>query len=89
MPGYNRVRSLAWPVVFHVEGGRRFTVGAPIPSPRGLSLRCRVETGPDAAEYEIGSYYGEQSAGAVIGRTIRWWIERTGIGTSIASPPVA
>jgi len=47
-------------------------------------LRCRVEGGAKAGDYEIGPYYSEQSAGAVIGRTIRTWIERTGEGIAIA-----
>lgn len=84
MPGYNRVRGVRWPVAFAVADGRRFTVWAPAPSPDGLVLRCRVEGGPRAGEYEIGPYYSEQSAGAVIGRTIRTWIERTGEGVTIA-----
>jgi len=86
MRGYNRVRSLAWPVVFHVDDGRRFTVDAPVLGPHGRSLWCRVQTGQEIVRYEMGAYYGEQSAGAVIGRTIRWWIEVTGIGTTIAPP---
>lgn len=51
-------------------------------------LSCRVEAGPRAGDYEIGESYGEQSAGAIIGRTIRWWTERTGIGVSIDPKPV-
>ena len=81
---YNRLRGVQWPVSFAVADGRRFTVSAPVAAPQGLVLRCRVEAGPGSGEYELGPYYGEQSAGAVIGRTIRTWIERTGEGIAIA-----
>ena len=84
MRGYNRVRSLTWPVVFQIDGGQRFTVDAPVRGPEGLRLRCRVESGQDVVDREIGAYYNERSAGAIIGRTIRWWIESTGVGVSIA-----
>ena len=59
-------------------------MSAPAPTPLGLVLRCRVEGGARAGEYDIGPYYNEQSAGAVIGRAIRTWIERTGEGIAIA-----
>jgi hypothetical protein len=85
MRGYNRVTGITWPVTFSVVGGRQFTVQAPVSGPCGLVLRFRVERGDGAGDYEIGPYYGEQSAGAVIGRTVRWWVERTGIGASIDS----
>ena len=84
MTTYNRVRGVQWPVVFAVADGRRFTVPAPVRTPIGYVLRCQVEGGARAGEYEIGPYYSEQSAGAVIGRAIRTWIERTGEGIAIA-----
>jgi hypothetical protein len=84
MAHYNRVRGVQWPVVFAVSDGRRFTVWAPQPSPVGPVLLCHVEGGAGAGDYEIGPYYSEQSAGAVIGRTIRTWIERTGEGIAVA-----
>jgi mono/diheme cytochrome c family protein len=34
--------------------------------------------GGRAGDYEIGRWYNEPSAVAIIGRTMRWWIERTG-----------
>jgi hypothetical protein len=82
MPGYNRVRGITWPVTFRVDDGHRFTIPPPIDDPTGRVLRCHVEGGR-AGEYEIGPWCNEQSAGAIIGRTIRWWIERTGVGVSI------
>ena len=83
MRGYNRVRGIAWPVTFVVNDGHRFTVPPPVRSSSSTLLRCRVEGGPGADDYEIGESYNEPSAGAIIGRTIRWWVERTGIGVSI------
>lgn len=83
MTGYNRVRGIAWPITFAVDDGHRFTIHPPERGPEGPVLRCHVEGGPRAGDYEIGEYLGEQSAGGIIGRTIRWWIERTGIGVSI------
>ncbi len=82
MPGYNRVRGINWPVTFSVDDGHRFTVSQPIDGPAGLALQCHVEGGR-AGVYEIGPWYNEQSVGAIIGRTMRWWIERTGFGVSI------
>jgi hypothetical protein len=83
MHGYNRVRTLAWPVVFQATGGHRFTIDAPLQSPVGLVLRCRVEQNGLATDYEVGPYYNEASAGAIIGRTLRWWVGRTGVGVVI------
>jgi hypothetical protein len=84
MPGYNRVRGVRWPVAFWVTDGREFIVPAPVPGPDGLILRCRVDAADAASEFDIGPYYGEQTAGAVIGRAIREWIRRTGQGIVIA-----
>jgi hypothetical protein len=84
MPGYNRVRGVRWPVAFWVADGRAFVVLPPTPGPDGLVLRCRVEAAGRGGEFEVGRYYGEQTAGAVIGRTIREWIRRTGEGIVIA-----
>jgi hypothetical protein len=83
MTGYNRVRGVAWPVTFRVDDGHAFTVYPPERGPGGSVLRCRVDGGARAGDYEIGEFFGEQSAGGVIDRTIRWWVERTGIGVSI------
>lgn len=94
MPGYNRARGVSWPVTFRVADGRLFTVLPPMVGvgvgvgAAGLVLRCRVEGGPGAGDHEIGRYYGEQSAGAVIGRTIREWILRTGEAIAIAKREV-
>lgn len=80
MPGSNRIRGIASPVTLRLVDGHRFTV---LPPHASGELRVQVEGGPRAGDYEIGEYLGEQSAGAIIGRTIRWWCERTGIGVSI------
>jgi hypothetical protein len=82
MRGYNRVRGITWPVTFAVNG-HRFVVLPPERGPNGPVVRCRVDGGSRAGDHEIGESYGEQTHGAIIGRTIRWWIEHTGFGASM------
>jgi hypothetical protein len=75
---YHRAAGISWPVRFAVADGRRFTVLAPQPGSGGPMLWARVEGPAGMTKHEIGPYKNEMTARAVIGRTVRWWIETTG-----------
>jgi hypothetical protein len=74
-----------WPVTFLVEDGRRFMVtrpAGPVEPADTLLVHVDGQTAPVA----MGSYLGEQTAGAVIGRTLRWWYEETREPVVLAKP---
>ncbi len=73
---------IEWPVLFQVEDGRRFRVTRVAGSED--SLVARVDG--SAGDRTVGAYLGEQTAGAVIGRTLRWWYETTRDPVVLAKP---